>query len=228
MRNTEIKDFTFLSLKSFWSVRVVTACPGVTNHGQRNTIWQMDRLKHREKTSPTMATQDTDPGLEHELQSPTQTQANGHDTMHSLRHSTEIGWKNVRTWQQRGEEAGTREKTRKWGHLCFWSWAFWPPTSVPQEATRQMSGKWWGFKGKGWSSSSIDSYIFEQYLFHIFLHMTKFSEMKHSFYSLHSLDCDFMLPTPERKFEEPDSKPFENYQNANIKRMGEIEGGERR
>ena len=157
-----------------------------------------------------------------------QAQENCHDAKHSLKTVNRGLLEECMHLAAEREEAGTREKTRKWGHLCFWSWAFWPSTSVSQEATGQMSGKWWGFKGRGWSLSSIDSYIFEQYLFHIFLHITKFSEMKHSFYSLHSLDCNFMLPTPERKFEELDSKPFENYQNANIKRMGEIEGGERR
>lgn len=37
-----------------------------------------------------------------------------------------------------------------------------------------------------------------------------------------------MLPTPERKFEKLDNKPFENYENANVKSMGEVEGGEGR
>ena len=49
-------------------------------------------------------------------------------TMQFLRHSTEICWKNVCAWWQRGEEAGRRGKTGKWGHLSFWSWVFGPKT----------------------------------------------------------------------------------------------------
>lgn len=109
VRNTEEKDPASLSSKNSGQVELSQFVLVWLILDKVIKYYRMGRLKHREKNNSTMAAEFTNLGPEHKLKSPLLIQCHCHHTMLSLRHSTEICWKDAWTRQLRGEEAGKEE-----------------------------------------------------------------------------------------------------------------------
>jgi hypothetical protein len=85
-----------------------------------------------------------------------------------------------------------------------------------------MSEKWCSFKGGGWSSSSACRIPLKSIFSIYFSRLRTVQKWGCASIHLHEWDSNFILPSPERKFEQIGNKPFEEWVKETEVRGGKL------